>query len=301
MALAESSSDSAGHRVPRSVRRDAKSDTIGRAYDETVSSSRADFLSGVRVAAPIVVGVVPFGMVAGVAAVSVGIPAIHAVAMSVVIFAGASQLAAAELVGQNAPAAVVVLTVLVINLRMLMYSASIAPYFERQSARWKASLAYLLTDQAYAVSLLEFQRSEATNRRWYYLGVAAPLWVAWQIATVAGIVLGSGVPDGWHLEFAVPLVFLAVLVPAITDRETGVAALVAGVVAVAARGLPFNLGLLTAAVVGIAAGLLAERATAGETEEGRGGRQEDEDGEKREKADGAEGEDGAEDEDGEVA
>ncbi|WP_321111700.1 AzlC family ABC transporter permease [Halorussus salinisoli] len=223
-----------------------------------MSSPRADFLSGVRVALPILLGVFPFGMVAGVAAIGAGIPAIEAFAMSVVIFAGASQLAAAELVGRNAPAVVVVFTVLVINLRMMMYSASIAPYFQRQSTRWKGALAYLLTDQAYAVSLLRFENDEDVSRRWYYLGVASALWVTWQIATVVGIVLGASVPDGWRLEFAVPLVFLAVLVPAVTDRATGTAALVGGSVAVAANGLPFNLGLIVAAVVGIAAGLLAE-------------------------------------------
>jgi 4-azaleucine resistance transporter AzlC len=223
-----------------------------------VSSARADFLSGVRVAVPITLGVVPFGMVAGVAAVSVGVPAMQALAMSVVIFAGASQLAATELIGQNAPVAVVVLTVIVVNLRLVMYSASIAPYFERQSGRWKAWLAYLLTDQAYAVSVMEFRNDDSTNRRWYYLGVATPLWVTWQAATVAGILLGSEVPASWHLEFAVPLVFLAVLVPAVTDRTTVVTAVVGGAVAVAAHGLPFNLGLLTAAVAGIAAGLLVE-------------------------------------------
>ncbi len=197
-------------------------------------------------------------MVAGVAAVSAGIPAAQALAMSVVIFAGASQLAAADLIGRNVPAAIVVLTVLIINLRMMMYSASIAPYFRKQSARWKAGLAYFLTDQAYAVSLMRFERDDETNRRWYYLGVATPLWVAWQFATVAGILLGTSVPPSWKLEFAVPLVFLAVLVPSVTDRATTVAAVVGGTTAVLAEGLPFNLGLVIAAIVGILAGLLVE-------------------------------------------
>ena len=123
---------------------------------------------------------------------------------------------------------------------------------------FRSWLAYLLTDQAYAVSVMEFRNDDSTNRRWYYLGVATPLWVTWQAATVAGILLGSEVPASWHLEFAVPLVFLAVLVPAVTDRTTVVTAVVGGAVAVAAHGLPFNLGLLTAAVAGIAAGLLVE-------------------------------------------
>jgi len=220
-----------------------------------------DFASGVRVSVPILLGMAPFGMVAGVAAVGAGVPAVEALAMSVFIFAGASQLAAAELIGRNAPVLVVVFTVLVVNVRLVMYSASIAPYFRDQPGRWKALLAYLLTDPAYAVSLLEFESDEETSRRWYYLGVAASLWVTWQISTVAGIALGASVPDGWRLEFAVPLVFLAVLVPAVTDRATGAAGLVGGAVAVAANGLPYNLGLILAAVVGIGAGLLVEEVT----------------------------------------
>jgi len=237
-----------------------------------VSSPRADFLTGVRVAAPITLGVLPFGMVAGVAAVGVGMSALQAVGMSVVVFAGASQLAAIELVGRNAPAAVVVATVLVVNLRLVMYSASIAPYFQRQSAKWKAALSYLLTDQAYAVSLLEFESDDETSRRWYYLGVAVPLWVTWQAATVVGVLLGARLPSGWHLEFAVPLVFLAVLVPAVTDRATGAAAVVGGTTAVAANGLPYNLGLILAAIVGIGAGVAAESAFGTDADEsGTGG------------------------------
>lgn len=214
-----------------------------------------------------ILGIAPFGMVAGVAAVGVGMSAVQAVGMSVVIFAGASQLAAIELMGRNAPAVVVVLTVLVVNLRLVMYSASIAPHFRRQSAKWKAALAYLLTDQAYAVSVVEFKSDEETSRRWYYLGVAVPLWVTWQAATIVGVLLGARLPPGLHLEFAVPLVFLAVLVPAITDRPTGAAAVVGGTVAVAANGLPYNLGLIAAAVVGIGAGLAVESLSSADTDD----------------------------------
>ena len=231
-----------------------------------MSSSRADFLSGVRVAAPILLGVVPFGLVAGVAAAGVGMSALQAIGMSVVIFAGASQLAAIELVGRNAPALVIVVTVLVVNLRLVMYSASIAPHFQRQSAKWKAVLAYLLTDQAYAVSLLKFENDDETSRRWYYLGVAVPLWVTWQIATIVGVLLGAKLPSGWQLGFAVPLVFLAILVPAITDRATVAATVVGGGVAVAANGLPYNLGLIVAAVVGIGAGLVTDSALSAATD-----------------------------------
>lgn len=224
-------------------------------------SSRAAFVSGARDGSPLLLGLVPFGLVAGVTAVGAGLDPFQAAAMSVFIFAGASQLAAIELIGRNAPALVVVVTVLVVNLRMMMYSASIAPYFRHLSRRWKWPLAYLLTDQAYALSLREFTENEATERRWYYLGVAVTLWAFWQVATVVGIVVGAQVPESWGLEFAVPLTFMALLVPVLKDRATEAAALVGGVVAVAAAGLPFNLGLITAALLGVLGGLIVEGRT----------------------------------------
>ncbi|WP_136717591.1 AzlC family ABC transporter permease [Halorientalis salina] len=219
----------------------------------------ADFRRGVRDVSPLLLGVAPFGLVAGIAAVNAGLDLSQALGMSVVVFAGASQLAALDLLGSDAPLAVVVVTAVVINLRMVMYSASIAPYLRDLSARWKGGLAYLLTDQAYALSIASYRSERSVDRKSYYLGVAATLWAVWQLATVAGVVLGTGVPDAWGLEFAVPLVFLALLVPAMEDGPTVVAALVSGTVAVAGAGLPLNLGLLVGASVAIPIGLVAER------------------------------------------
>jgi predicted branched-subunit amino acid permease len=140
-----------------------------------------------------------------------------------------------------------------------MYSASIAPHFRELSGRWRAGLAYLLTDQAYALSVARYRTDEAVDRRAYYLGAALTLWAVWQVTTVAGVLVGAGVPDAWGLEFAVPLVFLALLVPAMEDRPSVAAGLVGGTLAVAGGGLPLNLGLLVGAAAGVAAGVVAER------------------------------------------
>ncbi len=218
----------------------------------------ADARRGVRDVAPLLLGVVPFGLVAGIAAVETGLTLGEAVAMSVIVFAGASQLAALELLGENAPFVVVVVTAVVINLRMLMYSASIAPYLRSLSGRRRAILAYLLTDQAYVLSVTAYRSDRSVDRTAYYLGVGLTLWVVWQVTTVGGVLLGAGVPDAWGLEFAVPLVFLALLVPELTDRSTAAAAGASGVVAVIGIGLPLNLGLLVGAAVGICSGLLVE-------------------------------------------
>lgn len=223
-----------------------------------MSSADSDFVAGVKAVAPVLLGVAPFGMVAGAAAVSAGLSPEAAVGLSVIVFAGAAQLAAVELLGRNAPAAVAVLTALVVNLRMSMYSASLAPYFRKLSRPWRWPLAYLLTDQAFALSVAAFEEREGVSRRWFYLGAALPIWLVWQVTTVVGVVAGAGVPDGWHLGFAVPLVFLAILVPTVTDRPSLVAAVVGGGVAVAAADAPFDLGLFAGGVAGVVAGVLAE-------------------------------------------
>lgn len=223
---------------------------------------RSEFGRGVRDVTPLLLGIVPFGFIAGIATVNAGLGLPEAVGLSTVVFAGAAQLATLELVGRDAPLAIVVVTAVVINLRMLMYSASIAPHFQRLSKRAKATVAYLLTDQAYALAIARY-RSETASPVSYYLGVAVTLWVVWQVTTIAGVVLGASVPESLGLEFAVPLVFLALLVPAMEDRPTTVAGTVGGAVAVGSAGLPLNLGLLVGATVGIVTGLLTEAAIEG--------------------------------------
>lgn len=223
------------------------------------SARRAALIAGATSVMPILLGIVPFAMISGVAALGVGLAVGPAIVMSVGIFAGAAQLAMVQLLGDGASALVIVLTALVINLRFVMYSASIAPHFQRLPGWWKWPLAYLLTDQAYAVSIVRYDAGEAQRTKpWYYLGAASTLWVTWQVGTVAGLVLGASVPASWSLEFAIPLTFMALLFPAIDDRPSAVAALVGGTVAVVAAPLAFNLGLIVAAVSGIAAGLFVE-------------------------------------------
>ncbi|MFP9190987.1 AzlC family ABC transporter permease [Natrialbaceae archaeon A-CW1-1] len=223
-------------------------------------TARNDFFDGMRACAPLMVGMVPFALIAGVTAVNVGIDPVLAVVMSLVVFAGAAQLAAIDLIGQTASVVVVVFTAIVINLRFMMYSASIAPHFSRFSPASKWFSAYVLTDMAYALSVAEFDASpsEDRSRKWYYLGTAMMVWITWQLGTIAGVILGTSIPDGLSLEFAIPLTFMALLFPVLKGRPTMLAALVSGFIAMIAAPLPFNLGLVTAALVGILAGVLIE-------------------------------------------
>jgi 4-azaleucine resistance transporter AzlC len=224
---------------------------------------RAAFRSGVRNFAPIILGVIPFGAIAGIAAVDAGLTVTQAIGMSVIVLAGASQLATIELLAQDAALVTVVLTALIINARFVMYSASLAGYVMPLSRSRKATIAYLLTDQAYAFSINRFTRqSEPPRVRFaYYTGVGMSLWVVWQVSTAAGALLGAFVPEGLSLDFAIPLVFIALLVPALRDLSDVLAAVTAAVLAVVAFGLPYNLSLITAAVVGVGFGVWQARKT----------------------------------------
>lgn len=209
---------------------------------------------------PFLLGIAPFGVVVGVAMVAGGIGPLEAVAMNLIVYAGASMLAAAQLLSSDTPVALVVITVFFINLRFMMYSASLRQHLRGLPPRWKALTGYLLADNAYGMSIARFtEHPEMPGKLGYYLGVAVPIWLVWQIAVGAGIALGAGLPAAWRLEFAAPLAFIALTIPFLRDRASVAAALAAATVAVAAWTLPARLGLALAAVVGMAVGMLVRR------------------------------------------
>jgi Predicted branched-chain amino acid permease (azaleucine resistance) len=218
----------------------------------------ADVRQGIRDVSPILVGIAPFGLIAGAAGIEAGLSAAQTMGLSVFVFAGASQLAAIELIGQGAGFGLIVVTALIINARMLMYSASIAPHILGYRERLKLLMTYVLTDQAYALSISRFQRSDLTDahKTRYYLGVALTLWVVWQVTTAIGIMVGAAVPPTLQLDFAIPLVFLALLSKSIDNSGRQVAAIVGAVVAVlwALLDLRYNLGLLMGATAGVLGG-----------------------------------------------
>jgi 4-azaleucine resistance transporter AzlC len=217
-------------------------------------------VQGARDTLPIAVGIIPFGLVAGAAAVEAGYGVGGAVGFSVIVFAGASQLAAIDLLSGGSAVAVAVLTAWLINLRMVMYSAALAPWLSREPTRRRSLAAYVLTDQAFALSITYYGHGAPLGDRLrYYLGVAVPLWVNWQVTTLIGAFVGNKIPDDIPLDFAIPLCFLVLLVPAVKDRPTVVAATVGGVgaVHVAEAGLADG-AIVLGAVAGIAAGALAD-------------------------------------------
>ncbi len=219
-----------------------------------------EFWSGVKAESPLLISVFPFGMIYGVLALAAGILPKTAQAMSSVVFAGSAQIVVTQLVALAAPGWVIVLTIFVINLRHALYSASLAPYLHRLSPYWKAILAYFLTDEAYAVTITHYEApGEVTHKHWFFLGAGLALWTTWQISTAVGILLGAVIPASWSLDFTLALTFIALVVPRLTDWPNVAAALTAGVTALLAYSLPYKVGLLLAALVGIATGTLLER------------------------------------------
>ena len=209
---------------------------------------------------PLLLGVAPFGMAYGAYAVESGIGAGLAQAMSVIIFGGASQFVAVELLATGVPGLVIVLTVGLVNLRHTLYAAALAPHVAPLSRGWRALISYLLTDEAYAVGIRRYEDAPAgAYRHWFLLGTCVALWACWQATTAAGVFVGAAVPESWSLDFALPLTFIAIVVPALTDRPALAAAIVAGVVATMAFRWPYGTGLVTAAVVGMLAGVAADR------------------------------------------
>jgi 4-azaleucine resistance transporter AzlC len=224
-----------------------------------MSEKRKLFWAGVQAELPLLIGVFPFGMIYGAAALRVGLSKAEAQMMSSIVFAGSSQLIATQLISEMAPAFVILLTIAVVNLRHVLYSASLAPYLAELSTRWKVLLSYLLTDEAYAPTILKYENEGVRPfSHWFLFGAGLALWSTWQVSTAVGIFIGGAIPKSWSLDFALPLTFIAMVVPALKGRPYIAAALSAGVTALVAYSLPYNLGLIVAALVGIVVGTYME-------------------------------------------
>lgn len=248
-------------------------------------------------------GAAPFGLVFGAAAGPSGLSAGATLGMSLCVFAGSAQFIALTLVGGGAGLGVIVLTTCIVNLRHALYSATLLPYVARLPLRWRIPLAFWLTDETFAVVQNRLVRDGAEGRRygsagasaddgenrpvrdavlrsrpgpehWYYLGSALAMYGNWFAWTLAGMLVGSAIPDVEHLglEFAMVATFIAMVTPSLANRPTLAASLAAGTVAVLLRSLPWKLGLVIAALSGVAAGMAAERLAPAGTKTGGHGK-----------------------------
>ncbi len=208
---------------------------------------------------PTLFGIAAWGMVVGIAMVKSGLSVPQALGMTLLVFAGSAQLASLPLIAANAPIWVIFATALVVNLRFVIFSALLGPHFSHLPWKQRFGLGYISGDLSVAMFLQRYPSAEPAPGKLSYLkGLMYPNWGAWQIGSIAGILLGSRVPAEWGLGFAGTLAILCVLVPLVINRAAVCGVLVSGTVAVLAYGLPYKLGLLLAVVVGMLTAMAVE-------------------------------------------
>lgn len=216
-------------------------------------------LKGIRAFMPLLVGVIPFGLITGIAVSQTNISPLDGILMSFLVYSGAALLVALQLIQSGTPALITIFSALMVNLRFVMYSASLAPHFKNLSPKWKILLSYLLSDQAYAVSISHLEEpSNQKTGHWYFLGAAIAMWLIWQSSLFLGMVVGVNLPTNWSLDFTVPLTFLALAVPAIKDKPSLISAFSAGLATILMSGLPFKIGVVIAAIIGIGIGAIVD-------------------------------------------
>ena len=201
---------------------------------------------------PIISGIIPFAAVMGSAFAEARLSFFQAMFMNCFVYAGAAQLATVDLMKMNAAVFVVVATGLIINLRFLLYSAAMSPYMKEANPFVKFICAFTLTDQSYAAMTANQDKfetnSDAVN---FYLGSAACMMLAWNSSVVAGYLLGNFAPAWLNLDYAIPLSFLALLVPTLKTKAHVIVAVVSSVLSVALYELPLKTGLMITALVSI--------------------------------------------------
>ena len=224
-----------------------------------IPTRRSELLAGIKATLPLVVGILPFGAIFGAVAMTGALTASGTVGMSAFVFAGTAQMVGIELLSGGSSLAVILLATLIINMRLVFYSAALGWYTKHLPQRWLVPLAALLTDQTFVVVMERFQQSDASPfKHWYFLGSAAFMYVGWQVSTWIGMVAGQSIPNprALGLDFAASVTFIAMVIPMIRNRPALVAVVVASAVSILAHGLPYQMGLLVATLLGMLAGYL---------------------------------------------
>ena len=208
---------------------------------------------------PIILGITPFGLIVGMNYIEAGFSIFDAALSSIIIFAGASQIAMLHLITQDTPSFIIVLTVAIVNFRMMLYSASISYYWRALPRKLRLFQAFFLTDQAYAVSLLEYQKNIRTKERiWFYCSFAITMYFFWILSTVLGAVLGTYIPKSFGIDLVLTLVFITVLIPMIKNYHSIISAFFGGITMIFFYDLPNQFGLIVAILAGITSGVLSE-------------------------------------------
>jgi predicted branched-subunit amino acid permease len=227
----------------------------------TAATVKSVYLRGLRAGAPFVIVVVPFSLLFGVAATDAGLTLGQAMGFTGLVIAGASQVAALQMMVDQAGIAFVLLAALAVNLRMAMYSAALVPHIGAAPLWQRACVAYLLFDQTYLASVKAYEEEPDLTLRQkvaFFFGVATPITPVWCAMTAVGVLVGATIPEAAALDFALPITFLAMVAPMLRTSAHLAAAATSVVVALALSGLPSGFGLLIAAACAMAVGVLVE-------------------------------------------
>lgn len=220
------------------------------------------FFKGFTTGLPFSLVVFPFGLVFGAVATNAGFDVFQTFMMTALVMAGASQFTAIALLQEQAPTLIVILVSLIVNLRMAMYSASLSVHIGQAKLWEKLLVSYLMVDQAYAASILEYQKQPTWNvnqKVKFYFGVALGVAPSWYLGTLSGALIGAQLPSDLSLDFAVPIAFIALLAPMLNSFPKVVAALVSVTLGLALASLPFNTAVMVSALVAMIAGVQAEK------------------------------------------
>jgi 4-azaleucine resistance transporter AzlC len=220
------------------------------------------FFAGAKDTFPLIVGAVPFGIIFGALADTAGLSFGAAMGMSLFVFAGSAQFVAMGLAASATPWPMIVVTTFVVNLRHMLYSATMVPFYKNLSHAWKMVLAFGLTDETFAVAVTRYSKHDGvTGKRYYNLGSMVFMYLNWNLCTLIGLTAGKTFPEisRWGLDFAMPATFIGIVIPYLVSRPMWAAVITAGTVSILAQGLPHKLGLMAAALAGIMAGVVCEK------------------------------------------
>ena len=226
----------------------------------SLRADRRDIAAGARTMVPWLAGIVPFGLVIGVSAVQADVPTLAGWLTGPLIYAGSAQLATIGMIGAGTAPVVVVASALIINIRLIFYSATMARYWRGTPLWWRMVAAYLIVDPSVAVGLDGYRRLGRGRGHAHYLGGAVLLWVSWLTAIAAGAMVGAGLPAWLHLEFVIPLYLVGQAIAKLARPAQRRAIFAAAAVALLALTAPLQLGIALAITAGVAAGLTARPA-----------------------------------------
>ena len=220
------------------------------------------FLKGVIDVSPLMIPVVPFGLIFGVLAIDVGFTTLETMGMSLIIFGGASQIVLLQLFSGGASSLVIISSVGAVNSRHLLYGAVVSEHLSDLKLIWKIIISYFLIDQAFARSNEYFKKNKDENKYFHLVGGGATCWIIWQSTTFLGIILGAAIPEKLGLSFAIPLTFLALLINDFRKFVNVFVIIVSGLVATLGYNIiPFKAYVIVAALIGLLSAIILTKMT----------------------------------------